>query len=56
MIVRENLSLYEESYNEGYEQALSDFFDALVTKHPKNKFKYAEIMETLVNSFEKTNE
>lgn len=51
MIIKKNLSLYEESYNDGYTQALQDFLEALKSKHPKNKVKYAEVMEELLNSF-----
>jgi nitrogenase molybdenum-iron protein alpha/beta subunit len=52
MIVKKKLTLFEESYNEGYSQALEDVLNKLSEKYPKNKIKYRETIEEILNSFE----
>jgi hypothetical protein len=52
MIVKKKLTLFEESYNEGYTQALEDVLNKLSEKYPKNKIKYRETIEEILNSFE----
>ena len=54
MIKKKNLTLFEESYNEGYEQGIMDLFDILILKNPKSKKKYETIIEELYQSFNKS--
>jgi hypothetical protein len=60
MIKKKNLTLFEESYNEGYDQATIDILDILSKKYPKKKKTYEEIINELLSSFntkkEKKNE
>lgn len=56
MIKKKNLTLFEESYNEGYEQAIFDLLNMLIIKHPKNKKKYESVIEELYQSFNKPKE
>jgi hypothetical protein len=52
MIVKKKLTLFEESYNEGYTQALEDVLNKLSEKYPRNKSKYSATIEEILNSFE----
>lgn len=54
MIVKNKLTLFEESYNEGYSQALEDILNKLSEKYPRNKTKYRETVEEILNSFEES--
>jgi len=52
MILKNKLTLFEESYNEGYEQAIQDMLLLLNEKYPKNKKKHSETVDELLTSFE----
>ena len=58
MIVKKNLNLFEESYNEGYESAIKDIMKILNGKTTSKKQKqiYEELVNELMNSFEKHKE
>ena len=58
MIVKKNLNLYEEYYNEGYESAIKDIMKILNGKTTSKKQKqiYEELVNELMNSFEKHKE
>jgi hypothetical protein len=53
MIVKKNLDLFEESYNEGYESAIKDIMDILnsKTKSVKQKKIYDESVEELYKRY-----
>lgn len=52
MIVKKKLTLFEESYNEGYVQAMEDMLKKLSEKFPKSKSKYSEVIDEILSSFE----
>jgi len=52
MIVKKKLTLFEESYNEGYTQAMEDMLNKLYDKFPKSKSKYSQIIDEILSSFE----
>lgn len=58
MIVKKNLDLFEESYNEGYESAINDIMKILNDKTTSKKQKqiYEESVKELMNSFKKYKE
>ena len=57
MIIKKKLTLFEESYNEGYNQALEDVLNKLYDTFPKSKLKYSNIIDEIISSFEEdTNE
>lgn len=58
MIVKKNLDLFEESYNEGYETAINDIMKILNGKTTSKKQKqiYEESVNELMNSFKKYKE
>lgn len=52
MIIKKKLTLFEESYNEGYTQAMEDMLNKLYDKFPKSKSKYSQIVDEILSSFE----
>jgi hypothetical protein len=56
MINKKNLTLYEESYNEGYEQGINDFIQFLKSNRmitDKKKIELEKGFEDLLKSFKK---
>jgi hypothetical protein len=56
MINKKNLTLYEESYNEGYEQGINDFIQFLKSNRmitDKKKIELEKGFDDLLKSFKK---
>ena len=54
MINKKDLTLYEESYNEGYEQGINDFIQFLnsnSTITEKKRLEFEKSFEDLIQSF-----
>lgn len=54
MINKKNLTLYEESYNEGYEQGINDFIQFLKSNRiitEKKRLEFEKNFKDLVQSF-----
>lgn len=54
MINKKDLTLYEESYNEGYEQGITDFIQFLKSNRTiteKKKLEFDKKFEDLIQSF-----
>lgn len=54
MINKKDLTLYEESYNEGYEQGINDFIQFLKLNRKiteKKKLEFEKTFEDLIQSF-----